>query len=103
MLNDIADADDADEFAVGNRGQMPHAVMGHQAHGALQGIVRGNCDGAFEIAQRFFLAPQIAEYSVTGRIQGCDGARDGEKCELHALGDPAGLPDNDISRCDNLL
>ena len=44
MLDDIADADDADELAVGNRGQMPHAVMPHQARGALQGIVRGNCD-----------------------------------------------------------
>jgi hypothetical protein len=25
-------------------GQMPHSVMRHQAHGALQGIVRGNRD-----------------------------------------------------------
>jgi hypothetical protein len=44
MLNDIADANDANEFAVGNHGQMSHSVMRHEAHGAPQGIVRGNRD-----------------------------------------------------------
>ncbi|HMA72103.1 MAG TPA: hypothetical protein VKP67_11525 [Xanthobacteraceae bacterium] len=44
LLDDIADADDADKFAVGKDGQMPHAVICHQAHSALQAIARGNCD-----------------------------------------------------------
>src|SRR5215467_890077 len=44
LLDDIADADDADEFAVGKDGQMPHTVICHQAHSALQAIARGNRD-----------------------------------------------------------
>ncbi len=44
MLDDIADADDADEFAVSKHEQMPHTVARHQAHGALQGIAGGNRD-----------------------------------------------------------
>ena len=44
MLYDITDADNADQLAVCNHEQMPHTVMRHQAHGAPQGIVRGNSD-----------------------------------------------------------
>ena len=44
MFNDIADTDDADEFAVGKHEQMPHTVIRHQAHGALQGIAGGITD-----------------------------------------------------------
>jgi hypothetical protein len=35
VLDDIADADDADQISVGDHGQLPDAVMRHQAHGAL--------------------------------------------------------------------
>src|SRR5215470_15229314 len=44
MLDDVADTDDADKFAVSKHEQMPHTVARHQAHGALQGIAGGNRD-----------------------------------------------------------
>jgi hypothetical protein len=44
VLDDISDADDADQISVSGHGQMPDAMVRHQSHGALQGIVRGNRD-----------------------------------------------------------
>jgi len=36
MLDDITNADNADQISVGDHGQMPDAVTRHQAYGALQ-------------------------------------------------------------------
>src|ERR1700726_2030485 len=44
MLDDIADADDADELAVVDYRQMPYAMVRHQAHRALQAIAWRNLD-----------------------------------------------------------
>jgi hypothetical protein len=44
MLDDVANADDADELAVDNNGQMPHAMIRHQTHRALQAIGGRNRD-----------------------------------------------------------
>jgi len=44
MLDDIADTDDADEFAVSKHGKCRTTVARHQAHGALQGIAGRNRD-----------------------------------------------------------
>src|SRR5580693_6462370 len=44
MLDDVADADDADELAIVSHRQMAHAVIRHQAHRALQAIAGRNLD-----------------------------------------------------------
>ena len=96
MPDDIADADDADEFAVGNRGQMPHAVMRHQAHGALQGIVRGNrnCGMGHDIGNRHgkrsLPMPRDGMYDLAFRYEATDHIstfhdQGGDTMNLHQL------------------
>jgi hypothetical protein len=43
-LDDIADADNADELTVSDDGQMAHAMTRHQVHSLLKAVLRGNAE-----------------------------------------------------------
>ena len=89
--DDIADADDADELAVGNRGQMPHAVMRHQAHGALEVVGRGDRDDGMvhDVAHRHGERPLAIPRNGEDDVALRDQAGDGIAALHHQRGDPA--------------
>src|SRR5437660_787781 len=46
MLDDIADADDPGQLAVAQHRHVAHAMVRHQVHRAIDGVVRGHGDHA---------------------------------------------------------